>query len=115
MDPGINVPVYVPEKSLAIADAFSRAPLMSPDQQDEQFEDDIQAYMDMMILGLPQLNRDSWRSIVHKKLTLFVKKWLDTVKRVGQRKDESKGWLSCIIHYHQKFQSLVDFFYGIRD
>ena len=29
-------------------DALSRAPLMPPDQNDEQLEDEIQAYMDMI-------------------------------------------------------------------
>ena len=45
--------VYVPGKNLVIADALSRAPLMSPDQLDQQFNDEVQAYVDMTIQDLP--------------------------------------------------------------
>ena len=43
---------HVPGKNLVIADALSRAPLMPPDQHNEQLENKIQAYVDIMIQGL---------------------------------------------------------------
>ena len=45
--------VHVPGKNLVIADEFSRAPLMPPDQLDEQLDDEIQVYVDKIIQDLP--------------------------------------------------------------
>ena len=41
--------IYVPGKNLIIAFTLSRAPLMPMDQLNEQLDDKIQAYMDMII------------------------------------------------------------------
>ena len=41
------------EKNLVIADTLSRAPMMPLDQLDEQLDDEIQAYVDMIIQDLP--------------------------------------------------------------
>ena len=50
--------VYVPGKNLVIADALSRSPLTPRDQLNEQFNDEVQAYVDMIIQDLPVKNKD---------------------------------------------------------
>ena len=44
---------HVPGKNLTVADTLSRAPVSSPTPEDTQFNSAIDAYVDLMIQGLP--------------------------------------------------------------
>ena len=57
---------------------------MAPDQHDMHFEEDIQAYMDVIVHRIFwEPNEDLKRFDLHKKMTLFVKKWSGTVEKDG--------------------------------
>ena len=83
--------VYVLGKNLVIADALSSAPLMAPDQQNKHFKEDVQAYVDAIIQGVPATEQRLEGIRLAQKMTHFVNKWPGTVKNVGQGKDELRA------------------------
>ena len=44
---------HVPGKDLTVADTLSRAPVSSPTSEDTQFNSAVNAYVDLMLQGLP--------------------------------------------------------------
>ena len=49
--------VHMLGKKLVIADTLSRAPLMTSDQHNKQFKEDVQAYVDVIVQDLPATER----------------------------------------------------------
>ena len=44
---------HVPGKNLTVADTLSRAPVTSPTSEDTQFSSSVEAYVNLMLQGLP--------------------------------------------------------------
>ena len=61
------------------------------------------------------MNEDLKKSDMHKKMTYFAKKWPNTVKKIGQRKDELKVRLNDIIQYHLEYRLYMGFWWGTKD
>ena len=64
-------------------DASFRAPLIVPDQHDQHFEKDIQAYMGVIVQDLLATEQRLEEIRLQQQNDPLVKKWSDTVKKVG--------------------------------
>ena len=81
--------VYVPGKNLVIANALSRAPLMAPDQHNKHFEENVQAYVDVIVQDvLPTELRleEIWRALENDPLCQEVAQYC-------QEGWPKKGWI----------------------
>ena len=71
-----------------IADTLSRAPLMEPDSHDEFFQEEVKAYMDAVVQGLPATERRLAEIRIAQENGPICQEVARYCQGVGQRRQE---------------------------